>query len=66
MRTKLQTEEPDIGFGDLGRRLGEMWHSLKEEEKEDYRFRPVGEFLINHFGITSIVSVALKSLALIQ
>ncbi|XP_023333712.1 high mobility group protein B3 [Eurytemora carolleeae] len=39
MRTKLQTEEPDIGFGDLGRRLGEMWHSLKEEEKEDYRKR---------------------------
>ena len=38
MRTKLQTEEPDIGFGDLGRRLGEMWHSLKEEEKEDYRY----------------------------
>ena len=63
MRTKLQTEEPDIGFGDLGRRLGEMWHSLKEEEKEDYRFR-CGKFLINHVGITSIVSVALKSLEL--
>ena len=37
MRAKLQADEPDIGFGDLGRRLGEMWHSLKEEEKEDYR-----------------------------
>jgi len=39
MRAKLQAEEPDIGFGELGRRLGEMWHSLKEEEKEDYRRR---------------------------
>ena len=48
MRTKLQSEEPDIGFGDLGRRLGEMWHSLKEEEKEDYRFRPVGDYA-KHF-----------------
>ena len=38
MRAKLQADEPDIGFGELGRRLGEMWHSLKEEEKEDYRY----------------------------
>ena len=37
MRAKLQKEDPDIGFGDLGRKLGEMWHALKEEEKEDYR-----------------------------
>ena len=37
MRAKLQKEDPDIGFGDLGRRLGEMWHALKEEEKEEYR-----------------------------
>ena len=29
MRTKLQQEDPDIGFGDLGRKLGELWHSLK-------------------------------------
>ena len=37
MRAKLQKEDPDIGFGDLGRKLGEMWHALKEEEKEEYR-----------------------------
>ena len=29
MRTKLQQEDPDIGFGDLGRKLGELWHSLR-------------------------------------
>jgi hypothetical protein len=37
MRAKLQADDPEMGFGDLGRRLGEMWHSLTEEEKEDYR-----------------------------
>lgn len=39
MRAKLQADDPEIGFGDLGRKLGEMWHALKEEEKEDYRRR---------------------------
>jgi len=39
MRAKLQADDPDMGFGDLGRRLGEMWHSLTEDEKEDYRYR---------------------------
>jgi hypothetical protein len=37
MRAKLQADDPEMGFGDLGRRLGEMWHSLTEDEKEDYR-----------------------------
>ena len=34
-----QADDPNIGFGDLGRRLGEMWHALEENEKEDYRRR---------------------------
>lgn len=29
MRAKLQEEDPDMSFGDLGRKLGEMWHALK-------------------------------------
>merc|ERR1719464_1169274 len=39
MRAKLQGDDPEMSFGDLGRRLGEMWHSLTEDEKEDYRKR---------------------------
>ena len=39
MRDKLQKDDPNIGFGDLGRKLGEMWHALQEEEKEEYRVR---------------------------
>ena len=39
MRAKLQQDDPEMGFGDLGRKLGEMWHALKEEEKEEYRRR---------------------------
>merc|ERR1712037_584953 len=38
-RAKLQADDPNIGFGDLGRKLGEMWHALDENEKEDYRRR---------------------------
>ena len=34
-----QADDPNIGFGDLGRKLGEMWHALDENEKEDYRRR---------------------------
>ena len=37
MREKLQKEDPNIGFGDLGRKLGEMWHALTEDQKEEYR-----------------------------
>ena len=28
-RPKMQAEHPDITFGELGRRLGEMWQSLQ-------------------------------------
>ena len=34
-----QNDDPNIGFGDLGRKLGEMWHALEEPEKEDFRKR---------------------------
>ncbi|CAB4057188.1 unnamed protein product [Lepeophtheirus salmonis] len=36
-RGKLQEMHPEYNFGELGRRLSEMWHSLCEEEKEHYR-----------------------------
>ena len=39
MRPKLQEEDPEMSFGDLGRKMGELWHALKEEEKEVYRKR---------------------------
>ena len=28
-RPKMQAEHPDISFGELGKRLGEMWHALQ-------------------------------------
>jgi hypothetical protein len=28
-----------LSFADVGKRLGEMWHSLSEDEKEEYRRR---------------------------
>ena len=28
---------PNMPFPDVGRMLGEMWHNLTHEEKEDYR-----------------------------
>jgi hypothetical protein len=46
MRAKLQADDPEMGFGDLGRRLGEMWHSLTEDEKEDYRYHLVQAFCV--------------------
>ena len=28
---------PDMPFPDVGRMLGEMWHNLTHEEKDEYR-----------------------------
>lgn len=38
-RAEVLKSNGDMGFGDVGRRLGEMWHALSEDEKEGYRRR---------------------------
>ena len=35
-RSKVVTENPDLTFGRVGRKLGEMWRELGEEEKKKY------------------------------
>ena len=34
---KVTEANPDMPFPDVGRMLGEMWHNLTHEEKEEYR-----------------------------
>jgi len=36
MRSEIREDEPDITFADMGRRLGEMWRELSDEEKQEY------------------------------
>jgi hypothetical protein len=36
-RSKLQEQNPDMTFADIGRTLGEMWHKLTDAEKDGYR-----------------------------
>jgi len=36
-RPKVVAENPELDFGDVGRRLGEMWRRLGDEEKKKYR-----------------------------
>ena len=38
-RAEVVASQENMGFGDVGRKLGEMWHALSEEQKEDYRRR---------------------------
>ena len=38
-RAQLKKENPDLKFSDLGRKLGEMWKALGEDEKEGYKSR---------------------------
>ena len=38
-RPEILREQPGISFGEIGRKLGEMWHALSEEQKEEYRRR---------------------------
>lgn len=36
-RDKVLQENKELSFTDVGKRMGELWHTLTEEEKEDYR-----------------------------
>ena len=36
-REKVKTESPDMSFGQIGKRLGEMWRELTDEEKQSYK-----------------------------
>ena len=36
-RAKVKEENPDLTFGGIGKKLGEMWRALSEEEKASYK-----------------------------
>jgi ubiquitin len=36
MRPKVVKENPKLTFGEVGRKLGEMWRELSDEEKKKY------------------------------
>ena len=38
-RPKIKEENPDITFGQIGKKLGEMWRALDEKEKQAYKDR---------------------------
>jgi HMG (high mobility group) box len=36
-RAKVKEENPDITFGGVGKKLGEMWRALSDKEKAAYK-----------------------------
>lgn len=36
-REKVKKENKDITFGQIGKKLGEMWRALSDKEKEKYK-----------------------------
>ena len=38
-RPKVKEDNPDITFGQIGKKLGEMWRALSDKEKEEYKKR---------------------------
>jgi hypothetical protein len=36
-RAKVKEEDPDLTFGGVGKKLGEMWRALSDKEKEAYK-----------------------------
>ena len=36
-RPKVKEDNPDLTFGQLGKKLGEMWRALSDSEKEAYK-----------------------------
>ena len=37
VRAKVKEENPDMKFGDISKKVGEMWKALSEEEKKPYQ-----------------------------
>jgi hypothetical protein len=37
IRESVVKENPGIGFGAIGKKMGQMWRDLPEEEKDKYR-----------------------------
>ena len=42
-RASLKEEHPELQFGKLGARLGEMWRLMSAEEKRPYENRATGD-----------------------
>ncbi|WIA37358.1 hypothetical protein OEZ86_014287 [Tetradesmus obliquus] len=42
-RTQVKADHPELSFGELGRKLGELWKALSEEEKTAYNDRAAAE-----------------------
>lgn len=38
-RPKVKEDNPDITFGQIGKKLGEMWRALTDEEKQAFKDR---------------------------
>jgi hypothetical protein len=38
-RAKIKEDQPDLTFGGIGKKLGELWRALTDKEKEDYKSR---------------------------
>jgi hypothetical protein len=38
-RAKVKEEDPELTFGGVGKKLGEMWRGLSDKEKEEYKSR---------------------------
>ena len=36
---QIKEENPDITFGQIGKKLGEMWRALDDKEKQAYKDR---------------------------
>eukprot|EP00523_Entomoneis_sp_CCMP467_P002890 CAMPEP_0168744866 /NCGR_PEP_ID=MMETSP0724-20121128/14316_1 /TAXON_ID=265536 /ORGANISM="Amphiprora sp., Strain CCMP467" /LENGTH=77 /DNA_ID=CAMNT_0008792547 /DNA_START=73 /DNA_END=306 /DNA_ORIENTATION=- len=36
-RAKVKEDNPDLSFGGIGKKLGEMWRALTDDEKEAYK-----------------------------
>jgi HMG (high mobility group) box len=36
-RAKVKEDNPDITFGGVGKKLGEMWRALSDSEKQAYK-----------------------------
>lgn len=38
-RPKVKEDNPELTFGGIGKKMGEMWRALSEKEKQAYKDR---------------------------
>ena len=61
----MLAENGELSFGDSGRMMGELWHKLSDDQKEDYRKRAkdVTDQKLKDWQVMTYLNTSIQELA---